>query len=61
MAKVIAKHGFRINGANSSAFDDAISASGRNGYADDSTFIDNAVAPAYDVLDHMIEKIGERY
>ena len=61
MAKVIAKHGFRINGANSSAFDDAISASGRNGYADESTFIDNAVAPAYDVLDHMIEKIGERY
>lgn len=61
MAKVIAKHGFRINGANSSAFDDAISASGRNGYADDSTFIDNAVAPAYDILDHMIEKIGERY
>ena len=61
MAKVIAKHGFRINGANSSAFDDAISASGRNGYADESTFIDNAVAPAYDVLDHMIESIGKRY
>lgn len=61
MAKVIAKHGFRINGANSSAFDDAISASGRNGYADENTFIDNAVAPAYDVLDHMIESIGKRY
>ena len=61
MAKVIAKHGFRINGANSSAFDDAISASGRNGYADESTFIDNAAAPAYDVLDHMIESIGKRY
>lgn len=61
MAKVIAKHGFRINGANSSAFDDVISASGRNGYADESTFIDNAVAPAYDVLDHMIESIGKRY
>lgn len=61
MAKVIAKHGFRINGTNSAAFDDAVSASGQSGYADDSTFIDNAVAPAYDVLDHMIEKIGERY
>ena len=61
MAKVIAKHGFRINSTNSAAFDDAVSASGQSGYADDSTFIDNAVAPAYDVLDHMIEKIGERY
>lgn len=61
MAKVIAKHGFRINGANSAAFDEAVSASGHSGYADDSTFIDNAVAPAYDILDHLIEKIGERY
>ena len=61
MAKVIARHGFRINGANSSAFDEALKAGGLSGYADDATFIDNAVTPSYEVLDTLINEISSQY
>lgn len=61
MARVVAKHGFRINGANSSVFGETLETAGLSGYADESTFINNAIAPSYEVLDTLINDIAIQY
>lgn len=61
MAKVIASHGFRLNGQNSSASDDLMKEKGWTGYASSDMFIDTAQAPSYEVLDAMLEDIKQRY
>lgn len=60
MARVIAKHGFRLNGANSQVFDEQLSESGLE-LRDASTFIDTAQAPSYEVMDAMLGTIEEMY
>lgn len=61
MARVIARHGFRVNGANSGAFSEQISQAGLTGYAADGTFIDAAQAPSYEVADAMLQTIEALY
>ena len=61
MARVIARHGFRPNGANSRAFSETVGASGLSGYAADGTFIDAAQAPSYEVADVMLQTIEALY
>ena len=61
MARVIARHGFRPNGANSGAFSETVGASGLSGYAADGTFIDAAQAPSYEVADVMLQTIEALY
>ena len=61
MARVIARHGFRVNGANSGAFSEQVSEAGLTGYAADGTFIDVAQAPSYEVADAMLQTIEALY
>ena len=61
MARVIARHGFRVNGANSGAFSEQVSEAGLTGYAADGTFIDVAQAPSYEVADTMLQTIEALY
>ena len=61
MARVIARHGFRVNGANSGAFSEQVSEAGLTGYAADGTFIDAAQAPSYEVADAMLQTIEALY
>ena len=61
MAKVIAAHGFRLNGANSGAFGEQLASAGLSGYADTASFIDTAQAPSYEVLNTMLETIKALY
>ena len=61
MARVIARHGFRVNGANSAAFSEQVGAAGLTGYAADGTFIDAAQAPSYEVADVMLKTIEALY
>ena len=61
MARVIARHGFRVNGANSGAFSEQVSEAGPTGYAADGTFIDAAQAPSYEVADAMLQTIEALY
>ena len=61
MARVIARHGFRLNGPNSGAFSERVSEAGLAGYAEDGTFIDAAQAPSYEVADAMLQVIEALY
>lgn len=61
MARVIARHGFRLNGANSAAFAEKVSGASLTGYAEDGTFIDAAQAPSYEVADAMLQTIEALY
>ena len=61
MAQVIARHGFRLNGANSGAFDARVGEAGLTGYAAEGTFIDTAQTPSYEVADVMLQTIAELY
>lgn len=61
MARVIARHGFRLNGANSGAFDEQIASAGLSGYAGDDAFIDNAQVPSYEVASAMLQTIDGLY
>lgn len=61
MARVIARHGFRVNGANSGAFSEQIGQAGLTGYAADGTFIDTVQAPSYEVADAMLQTIEALY
>ena len=61
MARVIARHGFRLNGANSAAFAETVSGASLTGYAEDGTFIDAAQAPSYEVADAMLQTIEALY
>lgn len=61
MAQVIARHGFRLNGANSGAFDARVGEAGLTGYAVEGTFIDTAQTPSYEVADVMLQTIAELY
>lgn len=61
MARVIARHGFRLNGANSGVFSEQLGEAGLTGYAADGTFIDAAQAPSYEVADAMLETIEALY
>ena len=61
MASVIARHGFRVNGANSAAFSEQVGSAGLTGYAADGTFIDAAQAPSYEVADVMLQTIEALY
>ena len=61
MAQVIARHGFRLNGANSGAFDAQVGEAGLTGYAAEGTFIDTAQTPSYEVADVMLQTIAELY
>ena len=61
MAQVIARHGFRLNGANSGAFDARVGEAGLTGYAAEGTFIDTAQTPSYEVEDVMLQTIAELY
>lgn len=61
MARVIARHGFRLNGSNSGAFREQLGSAGLAGYADDDAFIDNAQAPSYEVASAMLETIEGLY
>lgn len=61
MARVIARHGFRVNGANSGAFSEQVSEAGLTGYAADGTFIDVAQAPSYEIADAMLQTIEALY
>ena len=61
MARVIARHGFRVNGANSAAFSEQVGSAGLTGYAADGTFIDAAQAPSYEVADVMLQTIEALY
>ena len=61
MARVIARHGLRLNGPNSGAFSERVSEAGLAGYAEDGTFIDAAQAPSYEVADAMLQVIEALY
>ena len=61
MARVIARHGFRLNGSNSGVFSEQVGEAGLTGYAADGTFIDAAQAPSYEVADAMLQTIEALY
>lgn len=61
MARVIARHGFRLNGSNSSVFAETLDGASLAGYAEDGTFIDAAQAPSYEVADAMLQTIEALY
>ena len=61
MARVIARHGFRLNGSNSGVFSEHVGEAGLTGYAADGTFIDAAQAPSYEVADAMLQTIEALY
>lgn len=61
MARVIARHGFRLNGSNSGAFREQLESAGLAGYAADDAFIDNAQVPSYEVASAMLETIEGLY
>lgn len=61
MARVIARHGFRLNGSNSGVFSEQVGEAGLAGYAADGTFIDAAQAPSYEVADAMLQTIEALY
>lgn len=61
MARVIARHGFRLNGSNSGAFAETLDEASLTGFAEDGTFIDAAQAPSYEVADAMLQTIEALY
>lgn len=61
MAKVLARHGFRVNGSNSQVSTQVWQDSGIAGYASSDSFLDTAQAPTYDVLNAMLADVKSKY
>lgn len=60
LAGLIAKHGFRVNGANSNAFNETMKSHGLN-VPDSGTFTDMAAMPSYETMQSMINEISKEY
>lgn len=62
LARLLATHGFRAQGANAGAFDAFVTERGLQGaFAPSSSFVDIAQEPAYETLDYLLQRIGEAY
>ena len=62
LAALLARHGYRVNGQNSGAFQQYVDEQGLSDtYRSPSGFVNVAQEPTYEVLDSMLERIGERY
>jgi hypothetical protein len=61
MAKLISKHGFRLNGNNSSAFDTTLKAHRITTYQPSSAFINLAQTPSYEIMTYMLDAIKKEY